>query len=114
VLDDAWSVGGYIVTPVVGWIERPPQVVASPGEIARVIEADVETLLRDDLHHVQVMERGGVRFEMHAFDYHGDLIWGMTGAVMAGVLRWMSHGELDLSANSETGLRGWLETRRIA
>ena len=43
-LDDAWSGAGHHVVPIVGWGSAPPELVASPREVAEILVCAVETL----------------------------------------------------------------------
>ena len=110
-LDDAWSVGRYLVTPYVGWLDAPPRLVHAPSEIDRLIVADVQRLMEPHRHHRTEMQRGPLTFVMHAFDYDGDIVWGLTGALLAALFGFVRTGVVDLAANGEQGMRGWLQTR---
>jgi hypothetical protein len=107
-LDEAWSIGGYRVVPVVGWLDTPPLLTLSEAEIARVIVADVEQLMHPDARRPQEFERGGRRITMQAFDYEGDFVWGLTGGLLAALFRWAEEGVMELDAHGAEGLQGWL------
>lgn len=106
-LDEAWSIGGYRVVPVVAWLEAPPVLTLSEAEIARVIVADVERLMHPNAHRLQAFERAGRRVTMQAFDYEGDLVWGLTGGLLAALFRWAHEGVMELDAHGAVGLQGW-------
>jgi len=91
-LDDAWSVQGYLVAPHVGWLDHAPSIVPSPAEVERVIIADVEALMRPEIHRPQIVEHGGQRWTVHYYHYEGDVIWGMTAGILSRLFR-LLHAE---------------------
>lgn len=112
-LDEAWSIGGYRVVPVVAWLDAPPVLTLSEAEIARVIVADVERLMHPDSHRLQAFERAGRKVTMLAFDYEGDLVWGLTGGLLAALFRWAREGVMELDAHGAAGLQGWLQWEQL-
>lgn len=81
-LDDAWSIHNYIVTPWVGWLPEPPELVPQPSEIDRVIVADVERMMQPGVYSRREIERGSARFAMHAWQVGDDNVWGLTGGLL--------------------------------
>lgn len=111
-LDDVWSLHGYIVTPHVGWLSARPEWVPSPDEVERVIEVDVESLMRPEVHRVEHVGHGGVKYPIHYFDAEGDVIWGMTAGILH---RFFSLLRGDESADEPAGtesLRRFLARRQ--
>ena len=112
-LDEAWSIGGYRVVPVVGWLDAAPALALSEAEIARVIVADVARLMHPATLRTQTFERAGRSVTMPAYDYDGDLVWGLTGGLLAALFRWVEEGVMALDAHGAAGLQGWLEWERL-
>ncbi|MCB9520466.1 MAG: CoA pyrophosphatase [Myxococcales bacterium] len=110
-LDDAWSVQGYLVTPFVGWLDHAPTLRPSPAEVARMIVADLERLMDPAIHRVQEVTHGRERWHIHYFDYDGDVIWGLTGGVLAGLFGLLRGEALDVESAGPRGLRRFLESR---
>ena len=81
-LDDAWSIHSYVVTPWVGWLDKPPVLVPEPSEIERVIVADVEQMMQPGVYSRREIERGSARFAMHAWQVGEDNVWGLTGGLL--------------------------------
>jgi 8-oxo-dGTP pyrophosphatase MutT (NUDIX family) len=88
-LDDAWSIQRYLVAPHIGWLDGRPEFEPSPGEVERVIVADVERLMNPEIHHARQMQERSHRFLVDFFDYDGDIIWGLTGGILATFFRLM-------------------------
>lgn len=86
-LDDAWSIQRYLVSTYVGWLDGRPEFVPSPAEVERVIVADVERLMDPQLHRRKHMTERSHRFVIDFFDYDGDVIWGLTGGILATFFR---------------------------
>ena len=77
------AVSGFRLHPIVANVDAHPKLVASDGEVARILEVDVDDLL--DRRHLVVttMSRDGVDFRVPAFRVAGTEIWGATAMVLA-------------------------------
>jgi 8-oxo-dGTP pyrophosphatase MutT (NUDIX family)/ribosomal protein S18 acetylase RimI-like enzyme len=87
----ALTVSGFRITPVVGLAERRPECHASPGEVARIIEAPVEAFLPDGPVELEerTIRRRLIRYGVYPVE--GERVWGATarmlgqlGAALAG------------------------------
>ncbi|MBM6620055.1 CoA pyrophosphatase [Micrococcaceae bacterium RIT802] len=80
-------VTNFVVTPVIGWWDRPSEVFAvDPGESASVFRAPVADLV-DPANRFRVeISRDGRTHHSPAFDIDGHVIWGFTGIVLARLL----------------------------
>lgn len=75
-------VSGFTLHPVVGVTHRRPQFVASPGEVAEILEVSLE-----DLRDASSIRRGtrireGVAVEYPYFDLLGHQVWGATAMIL--------------------------------
>jgi 8-oxo-dGTP pyrophosphatase MutT (NUDIX family) len=78
---------GYCVTPVVGLIAPPFEVLADPSEVEAIFEVPLAFLM-DGMHHQRLSaELPGGRRSFYAMPYEGYYIWGAT----AGMLRNLFH-----------------------
>ncbi|HQV76449.1 MAG TPA: CoA pyrophosphatase [Flavobacteriales bacterium] len=77
-----------VVTPFVGFVEQIGPWQPDPMEVARLIEAPLEELLREDVlkKRDQYIEIMGRTVEIPYFEIHGEVVWGAT-ALMLGELR---------------------------
>lgn len=73
---------GFRVTPVVGWIEPPFDVMPDPFEVADVFEVPL-TFFLDPANHQrhQDMKNGRVRY-YYSMPYAGRNIWGATAGML--------------------------------
>ena len=84
-IGDAYETGtGFLITPVVGWLARPPETRAAPDEVAEVFEAPWDFLMEPGNHRRDFYDRDGeARRWFWAMPYEERYIWGVT----AGILR---------------------------
>lgn len=90
-LDDAWSVSGHHVIPVVGWSDVQPVFVPDPAEVAEVIVADVEMLMRPEIICQHRVERDGDVRTTHAYRWEGGYVWGLTAEILLELLLWLEN-----------------------
>ena len=84
-LDDAWSRFGFHVIPVVGWLEQRPTLIPDPDEVAEVIIADIETLMRPES---SCMHKLADR-ESQAYRWDGGYVWGLTAEILLELFLWV-------------------------
>lgn len=70
------------LTPVVGLHERAMELRAEPFEVARLFRVDLRSLI-DAPHRVRTLTHEGQSREVHFYEVGGDIIWGVTGAIVA-------------------------------
>jgi 8-oxo-dGTP pyrophosphatase MutT (NUDIX family) len=84
-------VSGFRLHPVVATIERRPDVAPAEGEVARILEVAVESLLDPNHFGRRPLLRDGRVTEVPAFRTDGVEIWGATAMSLAeflSVLGW--------------------------
>jgi 8-oxo-dGTP pyrophosphatase MutT (NUDIX family) len=77
-MDDLQTPSGFIVTPVIGYIENLPPLHLNPEEVAQVILIPLENFFDDSLRHSSLMERDGTKVEVFFYDVWNEPIWGAT------------------------------------
>jgi 8-oxo-dGTP pyrophosphatase MutT (NUDIX family) len=84
-LPDLWvPVTNYVVTPVLGFWQRPSTVWAQdPAEVASVHRVPISDLV-DPANRCRVLHPSG--FVGPGFDVHGLLVWGFTGGLLSTLL----------------------------
>lgn len=78
-------VSGYLVTPVVGWLDALPELRPNPAEVARVLVVPLGALT-DEIRSDPGFEHGGRTFPTEAWIWEGNVIWGVTARVLRGFL----------------------------
>jgi 8-oxo-dGTP pyrophosphatase MutT (NUDIX family) len=90
-LDTYATSTGFLVTPVVGWIDPPLDLVPDPFEVAEAFEVPLQLILDPANHerHARLGPNGEVR-DYVAIPFEGRVIWGATAGMLvnlADVLR---------------------------
>ena len=94
-LDDAWSIAGHHVIPYVGWTGKAPGMTANSTEVAEVIVADVQVLLRPEVNTTHTVDFLGKQRTTHAFDWDGGYVWGLTADMLREFLNWLNDEPCD-------------------
>ena len=76
------TVTGYVVTPVVGWVEPPFEITADPVEVAEVFEVPLSFVLNPDNYIQRQREIAGRTRHFFACPYGERYIWGATAAMI--------------------------------
>jgi 8-oxo-dGTP pyrophosphatase MutT (NUDIX family) len=89
VLPEHATASAFLVTPVVGLVTPPFDLVADPGEVAEIFEVPLAFLM-DGVNHQRMsfeLPEGAGRRSFYAMPYDRFFIWGAT----AGMLRNLFH-----------------------
>jgi 8-oxo-dGTP pyrophosphatase MutT (NUDIX family) len=79
-LDDLVTISGFVVTPVVGWIESLPTLTPNPREVQYVVDLPLASFLEPPRARTLLWE--GIRRIVLAFDVEGHFIWGVTASIL--------------------------------
>ena len=81
-LDDTPTfVTGYVVSPIVGFLDRRPELSPNPAEVAEILEVPLEDLIDDIRREPGFTERGRT-FPTEAWVWNGHIIWGVTARLL--------------------------------
>ena len=78
IIDDLQTPSGFVVTPVVGFIEHLPPLHINAEEVAQVIFIPLEKFFDDSLRHSDVRERDGIKIEVFSYNVWEEPVWGAT------------------------------------
>ena len=81
-LDDLLTVTGFLVTPVVAFVDATYRPVADGREVAEVFEVPLKYLLDERNIHSTHRERLGTRIRVYEINYEGHRIWGATASIL--------------------------------
>jgi 8-oxo-dGTP pyrophosphatase MutT (NUDIX family) len=87
-------VSNTLVTPVVGWMEKPPDFRLQEEEVLFVIEADLSTLLEPGIIKTKPQIIRGEMFDIRYFSFEGHTIWGATAMLLHELLEIIRRGNL--------------------
>ena len=83
-LERFWiPVSNYEVTPVVALSDRRPELVASPDEVARIVEPRIADFLPDAPFEIVERTIGGWPLRYGAYQVDGLSVWGATARVLS-------------------------------
>jgi 8-oxo-dGTP pyrophosphatase MutT (NUDIX family) len=86
-LSDMPTITAYLIVPVVGWLDRRPDLKPHAAEVAEVFEVPLEALLDGSVpHRTEGIVWQGQARTMHFFDHGRHTIWGATGRILAELL----------------------------
>lgn len=91
-LDDAWSRFGHHVIPFVGWLDERPKITPNPHEVAEVLIADMETIMRPEAEkdHKVVFPKGDKNTHIvTAFEWEGGYVWGLSADLLLELILWI-------------------------
>jgi 8-oxo-dGTP pyrophosphatase MutT (NUDIX family) len=74
-------VSGYVVHPVIGWLDEPPQLEPNPAEVARVLEIPISELT-EEIRHEPGFTHSGRTYPTEAWIWNQEIIWGVTARVL--------------------------------
>ncbi len=87
-----WARSGYLITPVIGFVQPGFSVSPNPAEVDEVFEVPFDFVMDADNHRmVQQQTADGIQREVLAMPYQDRYIWGMT-AMMLRVLHTRLYG----------------------
>ncbi len=74
-------VTGYVITPIVGWIDSQPSLEPNPAEVAEVLTVPLSQLT-DSMRRGPGFEHGGRAYPTEAWLYGDHVIWGVTARLL--------------------------------
>lgn len=78
---------GFLIHPVVGWIDRPASFRPDPFEVAELFELPLAFALDPANHRRDAYERDGRRREFWVVPYGEHYIWGATAGILVNLAR---------------------------
>lgn len=78
---------GFLIHPVVGWVDRPASFRPDPFEVAELFELPLAFALDPANHRRDAYERDGRRREFWALPYREHYIWGATAGILVNLAR---------------------------
>lgn len=76
------TTSGYLVTPVVGHVERPVQLVASPDEVADIFTLPLAVMMDRSRWRQKTFESNGMSLPYWELHWAGQRIWGATAGML--------------------------------
>jgi len=81
-LDDIHIPSGFVVTPIVGYIESLSELKTSPDEVAEVLLIPLEKFFDLSLRRTEMRELKGVVRQVYLYDVWKEPVWGATAFII--------------------------------
>jgi len=75
-------VSKHIVQPIIGFMNREPDLQPEPKEVAEIITISLEAFAMLDIQ-TEVRQFSGVDFQIPYFEIEGHRVWGATGMILS-------------------------------
>jgi 8-oxo-dGTP pyrophosphatase MutT (NUDIX family) len=76
------SVSGFLVTPFIGLINPPLQLILNPQEVAAIFTAPLNFVLDPRNQRKELYSASGIQREVYVINYEEHRIWGMTAKIL--------------------------------
>ena len=77
-MDDLQTPSGFVVTPIIGYIDQLPPLRMNAEEVAEVILIPLEKFFDSSLRHSEFRERNGLKIEVFFYNVWREPVWGAT------------------------------------
>ena len=74
-------VSGYVVTPVIGWIDKAPELSPNEAEVAEILQIPLDDLA-EEIRSEPGFTHGGRTFPTEAWIWRDQVIWGVTARIV--------------------------------
>ena len=81
-LDDIHIPTGFVVTPIVGYIDCLSEFTTSPDEVAEVLLIPIEKFFDPSLQRLETRELMGVQRQVYFYDVWREPVWGATAHII--------------------------------
>lgn len=81
-LDDIHIPSGFVVTPVVGYIECLPSLRVNPDEVAEVLLIPIEKFFDPSLRSLETRELKGIQRQVYFYHVWKEPVWGATAHII--------------------------------
>jgi 8-oxo-dGTP pyrophosphatase MutT (NUDIX family) len=84
--DEYLSVTGLIVTPYLGWLDRPFVLAPNVEEVAEVLHVPLQVFRDRSGFRIEIRRREGQDYPVYFYEYQGQEIWGLTARIIHDLL----------------------------
>ncbi|MBK6265059.1 CoA pyrophosphatase [Marivirga sp. S37H4] len=78
------TASNFVVKPIISFIEKTPDFVADPYEVAHIFSTNIDQLLATDtLKETELTVGPEVRLKAPYFDIDGKIVWGATAMILS-------------------------------
>jgi len=73
----------YLVLPVVGYQDSPPDFIPEKSEVAEIIETNLSFLFDQNLVKETLLDVRGYKIQAPYYDVDGHIVWGATAMILS-------------------------------
>lgn len=78
----------FLVSPVIGFLEERPTLVPEEKEVSRIIQTELQFLLRPEVRKQKVLEFGpNLKLDTPYFEIDGEVVWGATAMILSELMQ---------------------------
>ena len=99
-------VTGFVVTPVIGWLEQAPRLEPNPDEVAAILEVPL-TQLTDEIRSEPGFSHRDRTYPTEAWVWNDNVIWGVTARIIRSFLDVVAGAGLADPPGETTSWTGW-------
>lgn len=99
-------VTGFVVTPVIGWLESEPELRPNPAEVAEVLLVPLAQL-SEEIRSEPGFSHAQRTYPTEAWVWNGNVIWGVTARIIRSFLSLVSEAGLGPPPGETTSWTGW-------
>jgi 8-oxo-dGTP pyrophosphatase MutT (NUDIX family) len=99
-------VSGYVVSPVIGWLDSAPALKPNPAEVAEILKVPIADLA-EDIRQEAGFEHAGRTYPTEAWVWEDRVIWGVTARIIRQFLELLAEAELVERPPPTDSWTGW-------
>ena len=81
-LDEVWTPSGFVMTPIVGWVEHPNELIPNATEVDELVTTSVEELTAPGVFREELWDYQEKSHRMVFFDLAAGTVWGATSRIL--------------------------------
>lgn len=94
VLSDLYiPTSNFLVSPVIGFLEKRPDLVPEEKEVSRIIQTELQWLIKPEGVKRKVLEFGPtLKLDTPYFEIDGEMVWGATAMILSELIQILDFG----------------------
>jgi 8-oxo-dGTP pyrophosphatase MutT (NUDIX family) len=81
-------VSNFLVSPVIGFLEKRPELVPEEKEVSRIIPAELPNLLKPEIRKKKILDLGrNINLDTPYFEIDGEVVWGATAMILSELIQ---------------------------
>ncbi|OOG72787.1 CoA pyrophosphatase [Algoriphagus sp. A40] len=84
----------FLVSPVIGFLEKRPDLIPEEKEVFRIIQTNLQFLLKPEVRKQKVLEFGpALKLDTPYFEIDGEVVWGATAMILSELIQILDLGQ---------------------